>query len=342
LPPCVRLGDLRADEAREVRARHGVPDGALAEPDAGHPLTIRLLSEVRAALPGPPAPVPVTRDEVFTAYLDLMCLRVAARLADENGLHGTAVRRLAAKVSGQVHEAARRSLGPGQGGLDRESFETLFPCGPAPARLGGGTGWAPAVLAEGLFVPAGSGYRFAHEELADWIQGTHLDLDGALRALVHRRDTPLGTHTLPVPHHRIGSVAEALLLLARQHGVPQLALTLEELVHALDLDPHSWWAARLLAEALTRVPDATPYTDVLRLLADGIADRAEDGQPTPQAFGPGFWTAPRVPEATRLDLLRRLVLADGPPHEPGPRHLDTAAGLLVADPTAVQPLLVRW
>lgn len=344
LLPCVRLGDLRDDEAREARARHGVLDGALADPDAGHPLTIRLLSEVRAALPGPPAPVPVTRDAVFTAYLDLMCLRVATRLADENGLRGTAVRRLAAKVSGQVHEAARRSLGPGQGGLDRESFETLFPCGPAPARLGGGTGWAPAVLAEGLFVPTGSGYRFAHEELADWIQGTHLDLGEALRALVHRRDTPLGTHTrtLPVPHHRIGSVVEALLLLARQHGVPQLALTLEELVHALDRDPHSWWAARLLAEALTRVPDATPYTDVLRLLADGIAERAGDGQPTPQVFGPAFWTAPRVPAATRLDLLRRLVLADGPPHEPGPRHLDTAAGLLVADPRTVQPLLVRW
>ncbi|MFH8445866.1 trypsin-like peptidase domain-containing protein [Streptomyces sp. NPDC018026] len=344
LPPCVRLGDLRDDEAREARARHGVPDGVLAGPDAGHPLTIRLLSEVRAALPGPPAPapVPVTRDAVFTAYLDLMCLRVAARLAGENGLHGTAVRRLAAKVSGQVHEAARRSLGPGQGGLDRESFETLFPCGPAPAGLGGGTGWAPAVLAEGLFVPAGSGYRFAHEELADWIQGTHLDLDEALRALVHRRDTALGTHALPVPHHRIGSVVEALLLLARQHGVPQLALTLEELVHALDLDPHSWWAARLLAEALTRVPDATPYTEVLRLLADGIAERAGDGQPAPRVFGPGFWAAPRVPAATRLDLLRRLVLADGPPHEPGPRHLDTVAGLLVADPTTVQPLLVRW
>ncbi|MET9358122.1 hypothetical protein ABZY14_34990 [Streptomyces sp. NPDC006617] len=342
LPPCVRLGDLRDDEAREARARHGVPEGALADPDAAHPLTIRLLSEIQAALPGPPAPVPVTRDAVFTAYLDLMCLRVATRLAGESGPHGTAVRRIAAKVSGQVHEAARRSLGPGQGGLDRESFETLFPCGPAPARLGGGTGWAPAVLAEGLFVPAGSGYRFAHEELADWIQGTHLDLDEALRALVHRRDIPLGTHTLPVPHHRIGSVVEALLLLARQHGVPQLALTLEELVHALDLDPHSWWAARLLAEALTRVPDATPYTDVLRLLADGIAERGGDGEPTPQAFGPGFWTALRVPEATRLDLLRRLVLADGPPHEPGPRHLDTVAGLLVADPTTVQPLLVRW
>ncbi|MFI1757713.1 trypsin-like peptidase domain-containing protein [Streptomyces sp. NPDC020571] len=342
LPPCVRLGDLSDEEAREARARHGVPEGVLADPDARHPLTLRLLSEVLAALDGPPAPVPVTRDEVFAAHLDLMCLRVATRLAGENGLNGTAVRRLAAKVSGQVHEAARRSLGPGQGGLDPESFEALFPWGPSPARLGGGTGWAPAVLAEGLFVPAGSGYRFAHEELADWIQGIHLDLAEALRALVHRRHTPHGTHTLPVPHHRIGSVVEAVLLLARQHGVPQLALTLEELVHALDRDPHSWWAARLLAEVLTRVPDATPYTEVLRLLADGIAERGGEGQSAPRVFGPGFWTALRVPETTRLDLLRRLVLADGPPHEPGPRHLDTAAGVLVADPVAVQPLLVRW
>ncbi|MFF0649262.1 trypsin-like peptidase domain-containing protein [Streptomyces tendae] len=342
LPPCVRLGDLSDEEAREARVRHGVPEGALADPDAAHPLTLRLLAEVHAALSGPPAPAPVTRDEVFAAYLDLMCLRVATRLAGENGLHGTAVRRLAAKVSGQVHEAARRSLGSGQGGLDRDSFEALFPWGPAPARLGGGTGWAPAVLAEGLFAPAGSGYRFAHEELADWIQGTHLDLEEALRALVHRRDTPHGTHTLPVPHHRIGSVVEAVLLLARQHGVPQLALTLEELVHALDLDPHSWWAARLLAEVLTRLPDATPYTEVLRLLADGIAERGGEGQQAPQLFGPGFWAALRLPGTTRLDLLRRLVLADGPPHRPGPRHLDTAAGLLVADPAAVQPLLVRW
>ncbi|MFH8978880.1 serine protease [Streptomyces sp. NPDC017890] len=342
LPPCVRLGDLRDDEAKEARTRYRVPEGALADPDARHPLTLRLLSEIRRALPGSPPPVRVDRHAVFTAYLDLMCLRVATRLAEENGLRGTAVRRLAAKVSGQVHEAARRSLGPGQGGLDRESFEMVFPWGPAPARLGGHAGWATAVLAEGLLVPAGNGYRFAHEEVADWIQGTHLDLDDALRSLVHRRGTPQDTHTLSVPHHRIGPVTEAVLLLARQHGVPQLALTLEELVNALDADPHSWWAARLLAEVLTRVPDATPYTDVLRLLADGIAERRGEGRAAPGEFGPGFWTALRLPEATRLDLLRRLVLADGPPHEPGPRHLDTVAALLATDPAAVQPLLVRW
>ncbi|MFD0255706.1 trypsin-like peptidase domain-containing protein [Streptomyces sp. NPDC127113] len=343
LPPCVPLGDLGDEEAREARARHGVPDGALGAPDDRHPLTLRLLGEVRVGIDPPAAPV--DRDEVFQAYLDLACLRVATRLARENGLHGTAVRRLAAKVSGQVHEAARRSLGPGQGALDRESFEALFPWGPAPARLGGGTGWASAVLAEGLLVPAGPGYRFAHEELADWIQGVHLDLDEALRALVHRRGTPHDTHdthTLPVPHHRIGPVVEAVLLLARQHGVLQLALTLEELVHALDADPHSWWAPRLLTRVLARVPDATPYTEVLRLLADGLAERRGEGRPAPAEFGPAFWTGLRLPDALRLDLLRRLVLADGPPSEPGPRHLDTVAALLTAAPGAVQPLLVRW
>ncbi|MFF1304749.1 trypsin-like peptidase domain-containing protein [Streptomyces sp. NPDC058307] len=337
-PPCVRLGDLTDDEARRARARYALPDGTLAASDARHPLTLRLLSEVRTALPDAPH-APADRDQVFEAHLDLMCLRIAVRLATPSGLRGAAVRRLAAKVSGQVHEAARRSLGPGQGELDRESFEAVFPWGPAPKRLGG-TGWASAVLTEGLLVPAGSGYRFAHEELADWLQGMHLDLDEALRALVHRRTGR--RHPLPVPHHRIGPVVEALLLVARQHGAPQLAYRLEELLHALDADPDSWWAARLLTETLLRVPDATPYTDVLRQLTDRLVARRRRGEPVPAAFGPAFWTALRLPQGTRFDLLRRLVLADGPPHEPGPRFLDAVADLLAADPTAVQPQLTRW
>ncbi|MEV0736264.1 trypsin-like peptidase domain-containing protein [Streptomyces sp. NPDC050549] len=339
---CVRLGDLRDDEARRARAAYGVPEGTLADPDARHPLTLRLLSEVLAALPAAPA-APLHRDDVFSAYLDLMCLRVAVRLAAENGLRGTAVRRLAAKVSGQVHEAARRSLGPGQGELGREAFEAVFPWGPAPARLGGGTGWASAVLTEGLLVPAGTGYRFAHEELADWIQGTHLDLDEALHALVHRPRTQRAAHLLPVPHHRIGPVVQALLLLAREHGTGQLALRLKELTQALEADPHSWWAARLLSGVLARVPDATPYSGVLRLLADQLVARRQEHDDVPAEFGPDFWSALALPEAERFELLRRLVLADGAAQEGGgPRFLDTAAELLAADPTAVQPLLTRW
>ncbi|MFJ9869179.1 trypsin-like peptidase domain-containing protein [Streptomyces sp. NPDC101165] len=346
-PACVRLADLTQDEARRARARYGVPDGALIDRDARHPLTLRLLSEVRAALPDAPPAGPLDRHEVFAAHLDLMCLRIAVRLAAENGLRGTAVRRLAARVAGQVHEAARCSLGPGQGELDRASFEAVFPWGPAPARLGGGSGWASAVLTEGLLVPAGGGYRFAYEELADWIQGMHLDLDEALHALVHRPRTPQGAHPLPVPRHRVGPVVQALLLLGRQQGPRQLSLRLRELVDALDLAPTSWWAARLLARTLLQVPDATPYTEVLRLLADRVTAWSLGGRPVPSEFGPAFWTALPLPDAERFALLRELVLADQEPSEPGcaaagERYLDAVALLLAAEPGAVQPQLTRW
>ncbi|WP_434597259.1 trypsin-like peptidase domain-containing protein [Streptomyces sp. A5-4] len=178
LPAAVRVGDLSARQAQRARKRYGIGDTALAQRDARHPLTLRLLAEVRDALPEDVGGRP-GRDEVFAAHLDLMCLRVAVRLAAaaRPSPRGTAVRRLAARVSGQVHEAARRCLGPGQGELDRESFEEIFPWR---------TGWASAVLTEGLLVPAGGGYRFAHEEFADWLQGAHLDVDVALHALVHR------------------------------------------------------------------------------------------------------------------------------------------------------------
>jgi hypothetical protein len=460
LPPCVRLGELTEGEARRARLRYGIPEEALAGADARHPLTLRLLSEVRAALPergagrhggngapaGPPGPpeppgadgpagagggvsegagpsgggrasaaaaagpgvrgggggaeelgrvrvpgragaqlvrvpgrdgeqpgrVP-DRDDVLGAYLDLMCLRIAVRLAAANGMRGTAVRRLAAQVSGQVHEAARRCLGPGQGELDRAAFEAVFPWGPVPGeRLGGTTGWASAVLTEGLLVPAGEGYRFAHEELADWIQGTHLDLDAALHALVHRgwiaqaeasrgwgampsearvrRQARRATRNLPVPRHRIGPVVHALLLLGRQQGPTELAGRLEELLDALDAllppgrtapDDPTWWATHLLADVLLRVPDATPYTRVLRFLAERIGAWRTQGRCVPEEFGPGFWEALSLPQPERFDLLRRLVVAD-PATGEGPRYLDTVSRLLAADPTGVPPHLTRW
>lgn len=344
-PPCVRLTGLTPEEAREARARYGIPDGALYGRDARHPLTLRLLAEVRAALPAAPPAGPVDRHEVFAAHLDLMCLRVAVRLAAENGLRGTAVRRLAARVAGQVHEAARRSLGTGRGELDRESFEALFPWGAAPARLGGGTGWASAVLAEGLLVPAGDGYRFAHEELADWLQGTHLDLDEALDVLVHRPRAPREPHCEPLPRHRAGPVVQALLLLARQQGPRELAARLTELTDALDLEPSSWWPARLLARTLLAVPDATPYTGVLRVLADHIVAWRREQRPVAGEFGPAFWTALPVPAEERLALLRELVLADTAPPDPADtsgRYLDAVARLLAAEPGTVQPHLTGW
>ncbi|MFD5148600.1 serine protease, partial [Streptomyces sp. NPDC058401] len=315
LPPAVPVGDLTPEEAALAGTRLGVPDGAVAGADARHPLTLRLLAEIRAA--GVTAGRP-SRDEVFAAHLDLLCLRVAVRVSaalpqprrpgaapetggpdmggtdtggadtgaaygpDTAAVYGPGAGRLAARVAGRVHEAARRCLGPGQGQLDRAAFEELFPWR---------SGWASAVLAEGLLVPAGEGYRFAHEELADWLQAAHLDLPAALDTL--GRD---------VPRHRIGPVLEALRLLPPG----ERAAALERLVALLGgadaaHGPEArWWAARLLGETLLHAPDATPYLPVLYALTTHLTGPrpagAHEPGPAPVAPAPAFAPAP-APQA---------------------------------------------
>lgn len=78
--------------------------------------------------------------------------------------------------------------------------------------------------------------------------------------------------------------------------------------HAVD---GRWWAARLLSGVLLRVPDARPYTGVLRLLADRITERslrsggfARTGL---EIFGPWFWERLALADEDRMDLLRRLL-----------------------------------
>ncbi|MGW7192537.1 serine protease, partial [Streptomyces sp. NPDC054838] len=327
------VGDLTPAEAAALRARLGIPDDAVREADARHPLTLRLLAGVRAAgvTGGRPG-----RDEVFAAHLDLLALRVAVRIAacpahaQGAGVHGPGVRRLAARVAGRVHEAARRCLGPGQGRLDRTDFEELFPWR---------TGWASAALTEGLLAPAGPGYRFAHEELADWLQAGHLDVPTALDDLVFRG--PAGTGP-PVPRHRIGPVLEAL----RRLPPDQARKALTGLVAALDAfarapapegtpeADRAWWAAALLRETLLRAPDAAPHLPVLHALAEHLAGRA-CGAPCPGDFGGRFWNRLRLPEPDRLDLLRRLLPSDH-------RYLEAAGRRLARDPRYVQPLLCAW
>ncbi|MEU3226296.1 trypsin-like peptidase domain-containing protein [Streptomyces sp. NPDC006976] len=304
LPPAVRIADFTAGQAERARERLGLPPDALAVGHDRHPLTLRLLAEVREALPADTPGRPGT-EEVFGAHLDLMCLRVAVRIAAGSRPRPAQVRRLAARVAGQVHEAARRCLGPGQGELDRAAFEEIFPWR---------TGWAPAVLAEGLLVPAGAGYRFAHEEVGDWIQSAHLDLEAALRALVHRWHAdpgagpgesaariphprgaasgapsgaspdaspgappgasggarPGGPRSLPVPRHRIGPVIQALLLLGRRHGTAATAHRLADLIEALDRLPRG--AAGACAGVAAA--DAPPAAGAARAVGPGAGSGA--------------------------------------------------------------------
>ncbi|WNI18350.1 serine protease [Actinacidiphila sp. ITFR-21] len=334
----VPVGALTGEQAVRARERYGLPAGSLAAADAAHPLALRLLSEVRAALPADAAAgEPPTRAEIFSAHLDLVCLRTAVRLAAaaQPAVRGSAVRRLAARVAGQAHEAARRCLGPGQGRLDREAFEELF-----PSR----TGWASAVLAEGLLVPAGTGYRFAHEEVADWLQSLHLDLGTALHALIHRWFAPSGAlpeapvrlpsrpaaraghlppaspvppvapaghpRGLPVPRHRAGPVRQALL------AAPPAARA-AHLHHLLQvLDRRTPFPARFAAP----LPPAAPAQE---------QDREADTVPIPHpgarraagAARPGRRPpdprVPRVPRQAGADRAERLRPAGTTAPHPG-------------------------
>ncbi|WP_051966128.1 hypothetical protein [Kitasatospora mediocidica] len=359
-----RLGPLRDGTAASVAERYAVPCPA-GEAD---PLALRLAGELIAAGVRQPT---ASRSELYAGALDLCCLRIAQRIADGPGdpahprrpsahrrgaplpcarSSAGQVRRLAAAVAGRVHEAARRMLGPGQGGLGPTAFAELFPPG---------AGWAQAVLAEGLFVVAGGGYRLAHEELADWLQGLHLDLDAALRLLLAEDGQSQAARA--VPRHRAGAVALALRTLAESRGAAALDGPSERIWRALDdatggargeggdeEDGALWWASRLLAAVLRAGPDPAVHRELLERLAERIAERAaplggfarlREGQPGGLGrFGPAFWAGLPLELPDRLDLLRRLVRADGP--EQG--FLALAAEQLRADPRAALPLFCRW
>ncbi|MGW1463947.1 trypsin-like peptidase domain-containing protein [Streptomyces sp. NPDC002308] len=358
LPPGLLLGDLDEAQAARARERYALADGAVAAGHDRHPLTLGLLAELRAVLP-PDVPGTPDTEDVFSAHLDLTCARVAVRIAApaDPPMSGPAVRRLAARVAGQVHEAARRCLGPGQGELDRTAFEELF-----PRR----TGWASAVLAEGLLVPAGEGYRFAHEEIGDWVQGAHLDLDAALTFLVHRwhaderpddrpgpgpEGGPASSHHLPVPRHRIGPVVQAMLLAGRRHGDAALAHRMADLIEALDRlgarvrdgrpwrpghEDAAWWAARLLRETLLKVADAGPYAGVLRVLAGRITRAASEGAgaegtaPGPSVENPACPETPGT-HARRVVGITPIHPVSGRPSALRSHGPDTAGPALRAD-----------
>ncbi|MEV4615614.1 serine protease [Kitasatospora sp. NPDC049258] len=333
------LGPLPADAAARAARRYGVPADRLGPAEAAHPLAVRLAGELVAA--GVADPVP-GRPELFAAHLDLGCLRVARRLAAgarprRSGAHRRGapppasedagrVRRLAAVVAGRVHEAARLMLGTGHGALAAADFERLFPAA---------GGWGPAVLAEGLFVPAGPGFRMPHEEASDWLQSLHLDLDRALRLLLaDGAPAGAGPAVHGVPRHRVGPVAAALDRLARTAGAPALDAWLHRLRQALEAaEPGSesdWWAGRLLAQVLPASPEPAVHLALLELLAE----RAERDA----RFGPGFWSALALQPAERLALIGRLVRADGS-EQP---FAAVAAELLTAAPRTVIPLLCDW
>ncbi|WP_424211498.1 hypothetical protein ACN20G_04985 [Streptomyces sp. BI20] len=323
--PDLTVGPLGHPQAHELRTRLGLPADSLPPADRRHPLALRARAEIAAA--GAPLGAP-TRPELYAAHLALGCLRAAGRIAAHTGReHPRELTREALRIEGALHEAARRCLT--HGALRRADFEELLPWR---------TGRAAAVLAEGLLVPAGPDYRFADEECADWLQARHLDLPAALRALLV--DPGLG----PVPPHRVGPVAAALLTLTPTALTPWLRLCGQ----ALDApDARRWWAHRLLTGTLTALPDARPHLPLLTALAAAHPDGP---------LTPAFWrelplpdpglpdeladTLATTPGTAAAHLLDRLADAHDVhrwAHDPRPEHRAHAAARAPAVAARARP-----
>ncbi|TDC64813.1 trypsin-like peptidase domain-containing protein [Streptomyces hainanensis] len=310
LPAHLPIGDLAPEPAGRVRAAAGLDPAGLAPGEAAHPLSLRMLADIRAAQPADAGGAP-DRSGIFSAHLDLVALRLAETLAG-----GAADRAAAARTAARIHQAARRSAVTGA--LPRRAFDALFPWS---------GGWARAVLDHGVLRPAGAEYRFADEEFADWLHGRHLDLDAALPAAA-RGD---------LPRHRAGAVGHALLHRCARQGPDALRGLLPLPVADTPVE-RSWWAARLSHQVLPALPDAHALLPELR----GLADRIGAGAVPAEPFTPDFWRALAIDAHHRLDLLRRLLPADRPPHPGGgPRYLTAASELLAAEPTTL-PLLRHW
>ena len=308
LPAHLPIGDLGPGRASRARAAAGLDAADLAPGEAAHPLSLRMLARIRAAQPVGAGGAP-DRDEIFSAHLDLLALRLAETLAG-----GAADRHAATRAAARVHQAARRSALTGV--LPRRAFDALFPW---PG------GWARAVLDQGLLRPAGADYRFADEEFADWLHGRHLAVDAALAAAARGG----------LPRHRAGALTQALLRLARGRGAAALRGLLP-LPAAGEPADRGWWAARLSRQVLPALPDVRPLLAELRALADLVGAGAVPAEP----FGPDFWRALSVEEDDRIDLLRRLLPADRGSH--GPRYLGAVSELLAARPRQAAARLCRW
>ncbi|WP_157597468.1 hypothetical protein [Streptacidiphilus rugosus] len=256
-------------------------------------------------------------------------------------------------------------LGAPGGGLAAGEFEELFPWE---------EGWAQAVLGEGLLVSAGSGYRFASAALADWLQGTHLDLTPALALVLapsgddgsrrpgaravgaHRRGGPLAwvpPVPLPdgaeaadpagrgcVPRWRIGVVREALLGLAAGADPSGFESALGRLVLRLDgpdaAAPGSdaHWWAERL---LVGTLERLPDAEPHAPLLRALAERvAYRGAAAVPLLPWDFWRRVPLSVEARLDLLRLLARAAAP--EP----LALVGELIAQQPARALPALCRW
>ena len=146
------IGDFTPDEEREARQRHNLPPVTIR---LSHPLLMRIFSEIGAdAKKGP-----LFRVDAYEHFLDLKCGAIASR----TGEHSTLIRD---RLEGLACTAFER----GGFAVPGERFAAL--CGSGNV--------ASATLDERLLVRTEAGYRFAFDEIGEYLSAITLRDPAAL------------------------------------------------------------------------------------------------------------------------------------------------------------------
>jgi len=202
----VRIEDFTVEEAQKALTAYGLDESGLSANDVQHPFLLKIFADMRRRHPGKVGSL--SRYEALERFIDLRCEQVA-----------TAADLLIEQVRRALSTAARTTLGRVDMLLEPAAFDGLN------NRL------LPRLVREGLLVPVGEQFRFAFDQVGEFLESAHVPMDKA-SALIHinrlcRRDEAPGA----VRH---GTLLFALLRVEANEGSEELSGLLAEMLDVFE------------------------------------------------------------------------------------------------------------
>lgn len=151
--------------------------------------------------------------------------------------------------------------------------------------------FSESLVEEGVFARTSGGYRFVHDDVADWLKGAGINPQTAL--------CNLDKQSLRHP----GAVASALREVGRKSGMAKLSALLDTLIDKARVRETSSTAIHLLEDTLLKMADAEPLLPTLMALTN-IPQYDYRGH---EYFNLEFWRSVPVSSTVRLGLIRELI-----------------------------------
>jgi hypothetical protein len=234
------VGNFSLEEAKTALRIYGLEQGSITARDVQHPLLAHIYWELSLI-------APVTPFGGFKEFVKRKCERVAL-IADTSPLF---VQHLLSKTAKWMYQSGQYTIE-----LDLFFGQTLF---------GGERLIGEKLLAENVFAQTPAGLRFAFDELAEFLQGEHVNFEEVLDAIRSKKEDSI----------RLGAVVFAVLKLEHRQDWAALASALERLID--DYSVHGSYAlATLLMRIFSLLSQPETVISFIRIFAAKVVERDDD------------------------------------------------------------------